>query len=148
MKSKDPYMNLLKDVVPDHEKTACFFRVICVLSNMLKDRNLKIIHVPSRAIYEKNVIEIIATDIHCINSKIIKDVSYLCFAECLNTGILFKGDRISLENKFKGIIIGFNEDHSPNHLNVVVGIEKEKTGKCLKVELGDKILVSETKFKN
>jgi len=141
-------MNLLKDFIPDHEKTACFFRVICVLSNMLKDRNLKIINAPSRAIYEKNVIEIIATDIHYINSKIIKDVSYLCFVECLNTGILFKGDRISLENKFKGTIIGFNEDHSPNHLNVVVGIEKEKTGKCLKIELGDKILVSETKFKN
>ncbi len=148
MKSKDPYMNLLKDFVPDHEKTACFFRVMCVLSNTLKNRNLKIIHAPSRAICEKNVIEIIATDIHYINSKIIKDASYLCFAECLSTAILFKGDRISLENKFKGIIIGFNEDHSPNHLNVVVGIEKEKTGKCLKVELGDKILVSETKFKN
>jgi len=38
-----------------------------------------------------------------------------------------------------GEIIGYDETHEPNHLNVIIGVKQRRTGPQLKISIGSKI---------
>ena len=38
-----------------------------------------------------------------------------------------------------GTVLGFDETHEPNHINIVIGVGQRQTGKQLTLRIGSKI---------
>lgn len=143
--SCDPFKSVLADYVPDYKKPKMIFKVIAVLSNEVTNRNLKLIRNPSRAFVKSTVVEFLITSMENKEEEIIQDISYLCFAEILESGLLVKGDKMIVKEQ-SGYIIGFNEDHAPNHINVLISLDAPMPGRRLGLEPGDPIFVEERTY--
>jgi hypothetical protein len=55
--------------------------------------------------------------------------------EAGEAGLLLSGDTVTIDRIEIGTLIGFNETHMPNHLNVVISADERNTGKALELKL-------------
>ena len=49
------------------------------------------------------------------------------------------GDELTISEKKIGKILGFDETHEPNHINIVISVKERKSGKELGLHLEDKL---------
>ncbi len=139
--SDEPYRDALKDYIPDCKKAQLRLVVSAVLSNSVQGRDLTLVRPPTRAVAAGSVIEMVCT-VECARpGDVVRNVAYLCFAEAPRSGVLVVGDRVKT-TRFSGVILGFNEAHAPNHINVVVGSERLVSGRSLGLAPGDRIVIA------
>jgi hypothetical protein len=114
--------------------------VVTVLNSTHEARGLKLISTYSRALRKESIHELIVTD---ETGKKPGDtanrIAYLAFFEVTRGGCIIVGETLVVDGKPIGEIIGFDETHEPNHLNIIIGVEQRKTGPQLKIAVGSKI---------
>jgi hypothetical protein len=46
---------------------------------------------------------------------------------------------LKIGKKKIGDVLGFDETHEPNHINIIIAVKKRKTGKDLGLSIGDSL---------
>jgi hypothetical protein len=142
----DPYRTALAGHVPDCQKARIRLVVRAVLSNRIMGRDLKLMDVATRAIERGSIAEFIACERPSRPGDTVNDVAYLCFAEAKESGVLFVGDDIDF-GVVTGTLAGFNDVHSPNHLNVVIHVGELATGRTRGLRPGTPVTVAARTFR-
>jgi hypothetical protein len=115
-------------------------KVVTVLDSTHEARGLKLIPTYSRALKKNSVHELIATDE--TNKKpgdTANRIAYLAFFEVSRGGCVIVGETLFTDGKPIGTVLGFDETHEPNHINIIIDVKKRQTGPQLKIKLGSKI---------
>lgn len=125
----DPYKAGFFSDNPYAAKTAVEGKLVVVLKGKLEKRELELIPMISRAVQKHEVHELIITDELAVGpgSKVNK-IAYIGFVEIAKGGVLVVGDTLTVQSKLIGQIVGFDETHLPNHLNIVVASENRADG--------------------
>ncbi len=117
-------------------------RVMAVMDAKLSHRGLQLIISPTRVLLSGEIHELIVTDEEDAGpGKAVNRIAYIGFFELEKGGVVAKGDKVTLKRKTIGEIVGFDETHAPNHLNIVIKSSKRKSGEELGIELGDKLSI-------
>lgn len=116
--------------------------LVAILDLKLEKRGLKLIAPLSRALLAYEIHEVVMTDeTDAGPDKIVDHVAYIGFFEVKKGGVVVVGDDVSLEGNPIGKVVGFDETHAPNHLNIVVSSSERKTGFELGAKIGTKIII-------
>jgi uncharacterized protein YuzE len=111
--------------------------VVTVLDSTHEQRGLKLIPTYSRALPKHTIHELIATDETGKKpGDTVEHIAYLAFFEVTRGGCLIVGETLIIDGKPVGEIIGFDETHEPNHLNIIIAAKKRRTGPQLKIAVG------------
>ncbi len=114
--------------------------VVTVLDSTHEERGLKLISTYSRALKKNSIHELIATDeVEKKPGDTANRIAYLAFFEVSRGGCIIVGETLFVDGKAIGQIIGFDETHEPNHINIIIGVKKRRTGPQLKIGLGSTI---------
>ncbi len=114
--------------------------VVTVLDSTHESRGLKLISTYSRALQKNSIHELIATDeTGGKPGGTVNRIAYLAFFEVSRGGCLIIGETLFVDDQPVGEIIGYDETHEPNHLNIVIGVKQRQTGPQLKISPGSKI---------
>ncbi len=134
----DPYQSGIAAKVSYTAKRSVIAKIVAVLKGTLENRGLKIIFPRSRAARKHDVIELITTtQKECKAGDRVDRVSYIGFAEIQASGVLRVGDQAILKGAPQWIIVGFDETHYPNHLNVIMQPVAEQAESAPDVQLED-----------
>ena len=113
---------------------------ITVLDSTHEARGLKLIPTYSRALPKNSIHELIATDERDKKpGDTANKIAYLAFFEVTRGGCIIVGETLFVDGKAIGEIVGFDETHEPNHINIIIGVKSRKTGPQLKIKVGSKI---------
>ncbi|MTI94818.1 MAG: hypothetical protein FH749_04930 [Firmicutes bacterium] len=134
----DPYKQRMFKSDPYFAKVNVTADLVVVLTGQYENRNLKLIGQPSRAVSRYQVHELIVTDQHAKPGDIVNPIAYLGFVEFTNSGVLVAGDQLKVDGEVIGTIVGFDETHMPNHLNIVLHGQRI-CGKQRGLELGQQL---------
>jgi hypothetical protein len=138
----DPYKDKLIAGSLCSKKTLVRGRVVAVMDAKLSRRGLQLIISPTRVLLSGQIHELIVTDEEDAGpGKVVNRIAYVGFFELEKGGVVTKGDKVILQGKSIGEIVGFDETHAPNHLNIVIKSSKRKNGEELGVELGDRLTI-------
>jgi hypothetical protein len=114
--------------------------VVTVLDSTHEARGLKLISTYSRALKKNSIHELIATDeSEQKPGGSANRIAYLAFFEVTRGGCIIVGETLLVNGKPIGEIIGFDETHEPNHINIIIGVKQRQTGAQLKISVGSKI---------
>lgn len=114
--------------------------VVTVLDSSHEARGLKLIPTYSRALKKNSIHELIATDeLDKKPGDTADRIAYLAFFEVTRGGCILVGETLFVDGRAVGQIIGFDETHEPNHINIIIGVKKRRTGPQLKIKVGSKI---------
>jgi uncharacterized protein YuzE len=114
--------------------------IVVVMDARIENRNIQLIHPMSRCFRKGDVCELVTVNSPDASpGNIIKDASYLGFAEILCSGSLVVGDTVKIKGEKIGKICGFDETHAPNHINVVIQTKNPLTGIEMGLEVEDGI---------
>lgn len=115
-------------------------QIVTVLDSMHEARGLKLMPTYSRALARHSVHELIATDETDRQPGQTADrIAYLAFFEVTRGGCVLVGETLLLENEPVGTVLGFDETHEPNHLNIIIGVTRRRTGRELEFAVGRRI---------
>lgn len=114
--------------------------VVTVLDSTHEARGLKLISTYSRALQKNSIHELIATDEAKKKPGETADrIAYLAFFEVARGGCVLVGETLLVDGKAVGEVVGFDETHEPNHINIVIGVKQRKTGRQLRICVASKI---------
>lgn len=130
----EPYSTNIDSIIVKQDLIG---RLITVHGTIRKNRGLKPIIQKTRAIKAGEIHELILTDNIIDNNGIINNVAYIGFVEFLTSGLLKSKDRFYIRKNEIGIVIGFDETHMPNHLNILIYSKKLKAGLDLNLNCGN-----------
>jgi hypothetical protein len=117
-----------------------FGEVVTVLDLKHESRGLQLIPTYSRVLVAHSIHELVVTDETGKKpGETVDRVAFLAFFEVLRSGCIIVGETLMAGDEGIGTILGFDETHEPNHMNIVIGVNHRYTGKQLKFELGTKI---------
>lgn len=104
-------------------------KLAVILRGKLEKRGLELIPAISRAVLKHEVHELIVTDQEDAGpgSKVDR-IAYIGFVEITVGGVMTTGDQLICQGKVLGKVIGFDETHLPNHLNIVVANDVRSDG--------------------
>lgn len=139
MNSNDPYT---RGIVPDNmyykRKSISGFPV-AIMSGYIDKRNLKLIKQLTRALRKAEIVELTTTEQTKNDGEIVNNVSYIGFLEVYEGGVVKMGDSVLINGKKVGSILGYDETHMPNHLNLIITMDSRKSGVELNLSLDDEI---------
>lgn len=116
-------------------------RLVAILDGAVKKRGLQLIIIPSRALRRGEIHELILTDEkEAVYGAEVNNINFVAFFEVVDPGIILAGDQVVLDGKKAGTLVGYDETHMPNHMNIVLFAEKMTTGLEMGVVLGDEII--------
>ena len=127
----DPYVNK-RDVLG---------RVVAVLRGVTDQRGLELAAHRSRAMPAGEIHELMLTDEAAALGSTVQRVALLAFFEVSQGGIVLAGDQAEVGGHALGLVVGFNETHMPNHLNVCLQSNQLVDGETLGVEIGDPVRI-------
>ena len=138
----DPYSQKMTNRSFFAAKTPMKGRVVVVLRGTLENRSLSLIAPISRAFPAGSIIELIGTDEeHAAPGANVQKIAYIAFVELLDGGVLLAGDKIFINDKEIGTIVGFDDTHVPNHQNTILRVEKRIPGDELDLRPGDPVAI-------
>jgi len=138
----EPYEVSLVKINPFKVKGPIIGRVVAVLDLILENRGMKLIHPRSRALVKSSIFELAVTDeAESSPGKVVNRVGYIGFIEVTQGGVAVVGDNVYIGNRLLGEIVGFNEDHVPNHITVLVRSKELTTGFKFGVEVNDEVQI-------
>lgn len=103
-------------------------RAIGILTNVSIGRDMRLIPSSSRAVRRDDVHELVCTNRECVPGGTAVDIGYLAFIRVEESGVLAIGDSLKVDGTSLGQIVGFNEVHAPNHINIVIYMGTLSTG--------------------
>lgn len=116
----------------DGPKRTLKARVVKVLVHHRSERGMSLEPHASRCVRAGDVHELVTTDHTGTGAGTrIDRVAFLGFAEFDRGGVLDRGDRLWIGDRFVGTILGFDACHFPNHYNVLIHAEKPVSGRDL-----------------
>src|ERR1035438_1136996 len=105
--------------------------VVTVLDSTHEARGLKLISTYSRALKKNSIHELIATDeSEQKPGGSANRIAYLAFFEVTRGGCIIVGETLLVNGKPIGEIIGFDETHEPNHINIIRSEERRVGKEC------------------
>jgi len=114
--------------------------VVTVLDSTHEARGLKLISTYSRALRKNSIHELIATEETGMGpGDTVDRIAYLAFFEVARGGCVLVGESLFVDGRPAGKVLGFDETHEPNHINIIVGVKPRRTGRQLKIKIGSKI---------
>lgn len=125
----DPYQAGFFSENPYAAKRVIKGKLAVILRGKLEKRGLELIPTISRAVLKNEVHELIVTDQENVGpgSKVDK-IAYIGFVEITAGGVMTVGDTLTCQDKVLGRVIGFDETHLPNHLNIVLASGSRSDG--------------------
>lgn len=135
----DPYANKKVNSNIYALKKNIIGNLVVVMGTRINDRGLKLIVQPSRAVLINEIHEVIITSEKPDNGGVINKIAYIGFVEIKSGGVILVGDKVFAEDQHLGYVVGFDETHYPNHLNIVLKSSKRSTGVELGLQLDNKI---------
>jgi len=94
--------------------------LVVLLRGNYPERGLQLIKPISRALNLGEVHELIVTDQKAGPGDTVDPIAYIGFFAIKKPGVIVTGDELRVADKFVGKLVGFDETHMPNHLNIVV----------------------------
>jgi hypothetical protein len=140
--SPDPYIHQLLDSdLPCAAKEPLHGSLNTILHARADQRGLELCPYPSRAILKDEVHELIITsEESAAPTKTVNKIAYLGYFTVRESGVLWVGDRISINDKCIGYLAGYDPTHFPNHMNVIILVKGTLfTGLEAKFNPGDSI---------
>lgn len=138
----DPYGALTDR--PPSKKSDVLAKIVTVFGNKRDKRGLNLITPYTRAVLQGQIHEFIITDEKDARpSSVVDRVGYLCFAEIKKGGAIMFGDKILVGGRLMGHLVGFDEYHMPNHINIVLYAEDLKSGFDLEIKVGQDMLITD-----
>lgn len=110
-------------------------KLVCVMDHRRVDRGLELAAWKTRAVQGGSVHEILFTSDFEHGDRA-DEVHYLGFA-AFEPGLLCVGDELIVGADRLGTIVGFDDTHLPNHMNIVIASDVRATGVELGVSVGD-----------
>lgn len=116
-------------------------KIVAILNFLTEERGLRLSKSLSSAIKKYEIHELTTTDEKNIApGKIVNSMGCVGFFEVKGGGVIVIGDDVSIEGKTIGKIVGFGNQHMPNHLNVVLYTFLKKTGAELDINIENEVL--------
>jgi len=136
----EPYSVGLVQRNPFVKRKKILGEVVAVMDLKLTTRRLVLIEPRSRALKLGEIHELIVTDEEGAKPGAeVNRAAYLCMFEVKDGGVIVVGDRVVSKGVILGSVVGFDETHAPNHINIVLKGEKFLTGAELGLDIGDLI---------
>jgi hypothetical protein len=135
----DPYANGLITERPSSRRLPVELRTVGVLASKRTGRGLRLINPRTRCIRQHDIHELIVTHEAARPGQTVNDVRYIGFFEFLESCVIGEGDRLVIGGQVVGELIGFDDTHAPNHLNIVLHAERPVTGEELGLEPGARV---------
>ena len=125
----DPYQAGFFTENPYAAKRTIEGKLAVILRGKLEKRGLELISTISRAVLKNEVHELIVTDQENVGpgSKVDR-IAYIGFVEITVGGVMTVGDTLNCQDKVLGQVVGFDETHLPNHLNIVLASSSRSDG--------------------
>jgi hypothetical protein len=120
-------------------------RWVAIMDHRRRGRGMSLAPWSTRAIRTGEIHEFVATPSDPLDGGRVDDVIYLGFAE-LEAGIIAVGDHVFATGREIGHVLGFDETHAPNHLNIIVASTNERTGLQLGLGPGQRMELRPTKL--
>lgn len=96
-------------------------KIVAILHVSFKDRGLKLIDTKSRAVLKHEIHEIMITDEQAAAPGGGADnVAAVAFFEITKGGLIVTGDTVTANGHKIGELVGYDENHMPNHLGVIL----------------------------
>ena len=123
-------------------RTAMQGRVVAVLTSTQEKRGLQLIHPWTRCVRATEVHELQLTDeADARPGTTVNRCAAIAFFEFKEGGLLVGGDKVIIAGKEIGTVVGFDETHMPNHLNIVLYGRERRTGLQWGLEGGDLVAI-------
>lgn len=135
----DPYTAGMVSKDPFFKKQPVEGTIVAVLSNKFDKRGVKLMPQPSRAVLKNEIHELMLTDEAAAPNVTVDRIFCLGFFEISCPGVVVKGDTLTVAGRPIGTVAGFNGDHMPNHLNIVIYTKTPKTGEEMAIGLSESI---------
>jgi hypothetical protein len=119
--SKSPYDT--KKITPSlyGDRSPVEGKIVAILHVNFKDRGLKLIDTKSRAVLKHEIHEIMITDeTSAAPGGGADSVAAVAFFEITKGGLIVTGDAVTAAGHKIGNLVGFDENHMPNHLGVIL----------------------------
>jgi hypothetical protein len=138
----EPYRDGLIRSNPYADRIPVRGRVVAVLDLKLANRGIQILAVPTRALTLSSIHELICTDSEVSAGSSVDSVGFVAFFEVTTGGIARAGDSIVLGRKEMGTLVGFDDTHAPNHMNILFKRKDVRTGKELGLRLSMPVVIN------
>ena len=96
---------------------------VALLHISFDDRGLKLIETKSRTVKRYEIHELMITDEDAVPGGGADRVRAIGFFEITESGLIVAGDKVFIEDRRLGTLVGYDVTHMPNHINVVVRAE-------------------------
>lgn len=138
--ARDPYLADPGVLRPAYPRTPTEGAIVAVLRTKRDDRGLQLIYPLSRCIRRYDIHELIITDeLEPRAGGEVNRVAYLCFLEFERGGVIVAGDTVTVRDQPIGELVGFDETHAPNHINILVRGPERVSGMMRGLKLGDRV---------
>ena len=144
-KGVDPYAaGIIKEnVYLKAKKRKLKGKIVVVLDLKLDNRGYQLISTPSRVVLSQEIHELISTaEDKSKPGGEVNRVGVIGFVEFTTGGVLAVGDRVVIRGKEIGFIAGFDETHTPNHLNIIIKASDRVSGADLGIDIEDDVMFS------
>lgn len=113
----------------DGPKRALTATIVKVLRHRRDDRGMTLEPHLSRCVRAGEIHELVTTDESSARAGDRVDrVGFLGFAEMTCGGVLDVGDRVTVDGRLVGRVLGFDACHWPNHYNVLIAADAPVSG--------------------
>ncbi len=141
--ANDPYGRRAFTKSPYAAKRPLNGKLVAVLRGSMEDRGLHLIQTISRTVKTGDVHEFIATsEDDAAPGSTVDRIHYLGFVEFVRGGVVVCGDAVHIGGKTAGTVVGFDETHAPNHLNIVIRTGERLSGEELGLRVEDPVTIS------
>lgn len=114
-----------------------------VLDLYYDQRQLKLIPQFSRALLKYEIHELMLTEASAAPGDTVNRIAPLGFFEVTSGGMVVHGDTVKAGGKVIGSVNGFNTDHMPNHLNILIHGSPALNGKEIGLALNDVVVFAQ-----
>lgn len=123
-------------------RTAMKGRVVAVLTSRVESRGLQLIHPWTRCIRAREVHEFLLTDeADARPGGTVDRIAAIAFVEFARGGLLVGGDNVTIAGHRVGTVVGYDETHMPNHLNILMKAPERITGRELGLKGDDGMII-------
>ena len=125
------------------DKLDIAMEIVATMRGTVLDREMELIVERTRTAAVNEIHELILTDEPGQElGSTVNRVAYIGFAMLENGGVLAVGDTLYAGDRALGILIGFDYNHMPNHMNILFHADPMKTGEELGLTPGEQLLLS------
>jgi hypothetical protein len=132
---------VLDNDYPYTDKRTVEGHLVCVLGARADNRGLELTVHPSRAVLCNEIHEILMVeDPEAAPTRTVRSVAYAGCVEIARGGMVLIHDRVVVEGHDIGTVVGFDETHLPNHMNIAVLAAGElRNGEELGLQVNDSV---------